>query len=607
MKIGQLFLLFAALVFWQKSSAQLSPGDLTKHHAALEGMFNCTKCHEVGEKVSDQKCLACHKEIKTRMDGNRGFHASKEVKSKNCAQCHSDHHGRNFHIIRLDEKSFDHNLAGFELTGKHKTIDCRACHKPDLVLDDRDLFNKDRTFMGVKTDCASCHSDPHQKTLGQKCADCHTTEGFEKATKFNHDKSSFPLAGKHKNVDCIECHKKETRNGAEFQKFADVPFANCTDCHKDPHKNQLGNQCKECHSEQGFEVFKGMGRFNHAKTDFPLIGKHKTVNCADCHQLDRPAETVFQDRKGVGTKDCATCHKDVHEGKFGPNCNACHNENSFKIAGVPANFDHNKTDFALKGKHVEVNCKKCHEEDFLKPLPFENCASCHSDFHEGQFLANGNKPDCAKCHAVEGFSPSNFGISEHAKTKFPLDGGHSATPCFSCHQKTPDKKWAFRGIGERCVDCHSDVHKGALDEKYYPKQACENCHVTASWADSKFDHGLTDFKLEGGHAKRNCAACHRKAESDGKGRFSNMATDCKSCHEDEHGGQFDKKWGSDCRKCHGFEDWKAAKFDHNLTAFKLEGKHAEVECSGCHKAKLMDGVKVVQYKFESFECIVCHK
>ena len=52
--------------------AQLSPGDLTTAHADLEGMSNCTQCHDLGNKVTNAKCLECHKEIKaliTRKEG----------------------------------------------------------------------------------------------------------------------------------------------------------------------------------------------------------------------------------------------------------------------------------------------------------------------------------------------------------------------------------------------------------------------------------------------------------------------------------------------------------------------------------------------------------
>jgi hypothetical protein len=76
-------------------NAQISPGELSKAHAHLEGVSNCTQCHAVGNQVTREKCLACHKEIKDNIAANKGYHASKEEKGKKCAACHTDHHGRN--------------------------------------------------------------------------------------------------------------------------------------------------------------------------------------------------------------------------------------------------------------------------------------------------------------------------------------------------------------------------------------------------------------------------------------------------------------------------------------------------------------------------------
>ena len=50
--------------------AQISPGKLTDAHAHLEGMGNCTQCHDLGNKVPDQKCLACHTEIDQLINQN---------------------------------------------------------------------------------------------------------------------------------------------------------------------------------------------------------------------------------------------------------------------------------------------------------------------------------------------------------------------------------------------------------------------------------------------------------------------------------------------------------------------------------------------------------
>jgi hypothetical protein len=591
--------------FAGRLGAQLSPGDLSNAHKGLEGMSNCTQCHDIGSKVSNDKCLACHKEIKYRTDRNAGYHASGEVRGKDCATCHSDHHGRNFDMVRFEEKNFKHNLTGYDLTGAHKTIDCRKCHQADFV-EDAGLKKRKETFLGLRQDCNACHKDSHQKTLGNDCAKCHTTEKFAPASKFNHDKTDFALVGKHKTVQCIDCHLKETKNGEAFQRFAGVPFKNCNSCHKDPHNDNLGVNCKECHTEQAFDALGGLNKFNHSKTLFPLKGKHKQVSCRECHKMELPPLKIFQDRLGVPTNDCKACHKDVHEGKFGTNCAECHIEDSFRKVGNLDKFNHNQTSFVLRGKHEAVDCKKCHTTNSMTdPLPHNTCATCHKDYHEGQFVNTLRTPDCGECHTVDGFPESSFTLLQHAVTKFPLDGAHVATPCFDCHKK--EAKWEFRSIGERCVDCHKDVHAGQIDTQWYLAQTCTQCHVTASWQENKFDHSKTAFKLLGAHTKQACSACHKPEPEYQYGKFAGLPSACQNCHEDDHNKQFEVNGATDCSKCHAFDAWKIKKFDHNKTKFKLDGKHAKVNCAGCHKTITEKDKTFIQYKYKSYECVVCHK
>ncbi|MBL7793842.1 MAG: hypothetical protein JNK77_16055 [Saprospiraceae bacterium] len=604
------FVVFYFILSVASLSAQISPGDLSKAHSALEGISNCTKCHTLGEKVSNDKCLDCHKALKSRINQNKGYHVSKEVKGKECASCHSDHHGLKFEMIRFDEKAFNHQLTGYTLTGAHKKIDCRECHKPDFV-SNSDLKKNKKTYLGLDQKCASCHEDFHQKTLSNNCASCHNTDAFSPAANFNHDKTKFALAGKHKTVECVECHKEETRNGKKFQQFAGVAFNTCTSCHDDPHKNKLGTACSECHTEQSFDIFKGMNKFNHNKTKFALKGKHKQVDCAECHKMDAVTPlTVFQDRLGIATSNCAACHKDVHENKFGNNCAECHNENSFHNKKASADFDHDKTGFVLAGKHEVVDCKKCHKASFTDPLPHNTCASCHTDYHDKQFAQSGKSPDCAQCHTVDGFLGSLYTIDDHNKSKFRLEGAHVATPCFACHKPDAKNKWNFRNIGERCVDCHEDVHKGYISEKYYPGQSCEKCHVSDSWQASHFNHDQTNFKLLGAHAQQSCMACHGRGDISHdikKSKFIDLSSQCNSCHADVHNAQFAQNGETDCARCHGFDNWQPTQFNHDQTAFKLEGKHAGVACEKCHKEIEKDGQVVVQYKLERFECVDCHQ
>ena len=603
--IALLFILLACRV-----GAQISPGDLTKAHADLEGIYNCTKCHVLGDKVSNDKCLSCHQEIKLRVDRGVGFHASREAKGKECVSCHSDHHGRDFDIVRFDKNKFSHGTTGYELTGKHKTIDCRECHQPDFI-SDQGLKKRRDTYLGLSQGCASCHTDNHQKTLSNDCAKCHTTTAFAPASNFDHSKTDFALQGGHRTVACIDCHKKETKNGKAFQRFAGVPFSNCNSCHKDPHEHNLGTNCKECHVEQSFTAQTGLKKFNHGQTLFPLKGKHQQVDCAKCHNIYATPTTIFQDRLGVQTNNCVACHKDPHENKFGQQCTNCHSEKTFQVSGVLKDFDHNKTGFGLEGKHKSVDCKKCHTADsFTDPVKHYACNVCHKDYHEGEFTPYGIGPDCNKCHTVNGFAGSLYTIADHKLTKFPLEGGHIATPCIACHKKETTK-WKFKEIGSKCADCHKDVHEGFIDKKFYPNQSCETCHISSSWADNHFDHNLTKFKLSGAHAKQACAACHGKGDENTpfakKQKFSNIPSSCTDCHKNVHGKQFEKNGITDCVACHGSESWKTTKFNHNKAAFKLDGKHAKVSCDACHKKKEINGEFIVQYKFKSFLCVDCHQ
>ena len=180
------------LIFSSNIYSQISPGDLTTAHADLEGISHCTNCHELGEKVYNKNCLNCHKEIKTLIDSNRGYHASGEVKNKNCYACHSEHHGRKFRIINFDSKNFKHSKAGYNLEGAHAKAECNDCHTP-MYIADRELQKRAGTFLGLNSNCQTCHEDYHQKTLNSDCESCHNMEKFRPATKFDHNKTKYKL------------------------------------------------------------------------------------------------------------------------------------------------------------------------------------------------------------------------------------------------------------------------------------------------------------------------------------------------------------------------------------------------------------------------------
>ncbi|MBT3383081.1 MAG: cytochrome C [Prolixibacteraceae bacterium] len=523
-----LFQVFS-LVFWVNFSyAQLSPGELSRAHTHLEGLKNCTQCHVLGEKETTSKCLECHTEIQNLINNNKGYHASSEVEGKNCAGCHSDHHGLDFEMVRFDDETFDHKLAGYELEGKHNKIKCIDCHKKELIQNNISQ-KKGETYLGLGTECLSCHDDYHQKTLSNNCVSCHNQDAFKPAPGFDHSKTKFQLIGKHQNVDCAKCHKIEEQNGTRFQEFTGVEFANCTDCHEDVHKNKFGNDCRKCHDEFSFTQIKSMSTFNHEKTNYPL-----------------------------------------------------------------------------RGKHINLDCKKCHKGSYTRPVKHTRCTDCHTDYHENQFAENGQSPDCAECHSVENFTPSNYTIEKHNLSDFILDGSHLASPCFVCH-KTEDK-WNFANLKTGCIDCHENIHQNYLDEKYMPESDCKTCHSTSVWNEVKFDHNTTDFALLGKHAGLTCRECHFSTDSEEnlQQQFVWENQECTNCHNDIHFNQFEENGGNTCESCHTNDNWKPDKFDHNNARFKLDGKHEGLDCVKCHKPNDNLLKTYIIYKFEDISCASCH-
>ena len=582
-------------------TAQLSPGDLTDAHAELEGMSNCTQCHTLGDKVSNDKCLACHESLKERVDQNLGFHVSREVRGKDCFTCHSEHHGRKFEMVRFDTLSFDHNLTGYTLEGAHKKVDCASCHKQDNIFDES-IREKRKTYLGLTQECLLCHEDFHRNSLSPKCANCHTFQQFEDATKFEHDRTNYKLLGAHESVDCKSCHLPD--NDGLTRIFSGIKYGDCDGCHQDVHNNRLGDQCSVCHVETSFASFKGGAGFDHDQTTFPLLGKHKRENCRSCHDLNKPHTTVFMDHEGVDPGACITCHQDVHDGKFGLECKKCHNEDSFAFSNRPESFDHELTGFSLLGKHADVDCKSCHQNSLTEPLPHNTCTSCHEDYHDGQFTVGSDVRDCADCHWENSFSGSTFDFEDHETTDFALTGAHMATPCSACHQKS-NGYWQFADLGLNCVDCHDNIHEGQMDNKYFENESCAGCHSTEMWQDISFDHDQTAFQLKGQHKTTECRRCHEN-EVD-QYAFSGISTTCFSCHEEPHRAQFQEDGITDCRKCHSEIEWQPSTFDHDSAAFVLDGAHLGLRCDECHFEIVDELGTFTTYSVAQFECIDCHQ
>lgn len=597
--------------------ALVSPGRLSQPHASLEGIRSCDRCHEAGQRVTAAKCLTCHQPVADRIRARRGVH--RDVQG-DCVTCHAEHQGTAGELRPFDTATFDHTRdAVYPLDGRHAPLaaNCASCHKT-------------RSFLAATTACASCHIDAHKGTLGAKCETCHTTRTAFKDVRqgFDHTKAAFQLDGAHRRVACESCHKNQV--------FKGLAFTRCSDCHTDPHTPKMAESCASCHTSASWRA----RRFDHARTKFPLLGRHQTTACAECHV--RPALQVTP-----RFDTCAACHQDPHRGSFKQACSACHNEQSF----AKAPFDHTTTPFPLTGKHAPATCVACHKNltrvaartGRAAPAPAidfrglkRDCLSCHDDTHKGDLGTS-----CEACHGTERFALPTYA---HRTPSAFFEGSHAIATCVTCHALSgpaampalvrartsaapatlpsvpaaagasphgPLATAKFTASTQVCASCHADVHLGQVGA------ACETCHgvALAKFAVSPgFDHARTKFRLGGKHAPVACEKCHKPttgAFPSGTGtavKLTGIGSACLTCHTDVHLGQL----GATCETCHSDQTFKIANFTHRNPALRgfFVGAHERAACDTCHDkatGTFPAGKGTAVRYAVSTECTSCHR
>ncbi|MBC7532387.1 MAG: hypothetical protein H7318_12480 [Oligoflexus sp.] len=457
---------------------------LTGTHVKL----SCKTCHQVkGEEVykfpspTKNFCVDCH----ATPHKNQFQEATQE---KACSTCHT--------TIKFDPRpTFDHSTTDFKLIGKHNQVQsCWKCHVPTKqnipflkVAKPAHLFKFDHTR--DQNLCSNCHATVHKKQLKEEylkksCASCHTPQGFDKLNAFNHDITDFKLTGSHEKLakQCVECHKpskdivlptKPPKNGKQFI-FPGQNKGYCENCHVNEHKDMfdakfVNKPCVSCHTTQAFSPRKA---FDHDSTGFELKLKHKQVKCAECHTPTKERFTQGKkDLKGkynfpdLEAKNCASCHKDPHNGGNGTQCTKCHTEAGWKTAG-----DFHK-DMELVGVHLLTDCKSCHSTGRTLKGSSQQCSTCHikEDNHNGQL------PMCSDCHLQNFWNQTKF---DHNTTRFPLQGAHRVTECRACHNQG-----VYQGLPNDCRSCHFKDAEAVVmpDHKTVRYFQCERCHSTFSF------------------------------------------------------------------------------------------------------------------------------
>ncbi|MFO1328934.1 MAG: cytochrome c3 family protein [Rubrivivax sp.] len=606
----------------QNLESALRPGELIRGHAKWDD--DCAQCHvRFNRAAQNELCMSCHKDVGADIRGRQGYHGRLEPRA--CRSCHTDHKGRDARIVQLDTARFDHTQTDWALQGRHDKVECRHCHPAG------------RKYASAPQDCNACHrkDDVHKGSLGAACADCHGQSDW-KQTRFDHDKTRFALTGRHADTRCADCHRNtayretprscvgchrkdddgprghkgrfgdrcESCHGAKAWKpsgfnhetdarwplrgkhrsttclschtgtlYRDKTGSACIDCHRkdDRHQGSLGRECQGCHTERDW---KETTRFDHDRSRYPLLGRHREARCEACHSGQRYVDTPT---------DCVACHRkdDRHQPSLGEACRDCHSERDWKDV---ARLDHARTRFALRERHAEVRCDACHRNARYRETP-RDCIGCHKgdDKHEGTLGSA-----CADCHGERRWVPApRF---DHQRTRFPLRQAHAARTlaCKSCHTDAR----AYRLPAIDCVACHraDDRHEGQLGTR------CETCHDERRWTGVRYDHARARFPLVGRHLPLACDSCHKSV------RYRDAARDCDGCHakDDVH----KRAYGTACESCHNARAWTLWTFDHRRRArWPLDGAHERTPCQRCHVQPAPRGRAIAPV---GDQCIDCH-
>ena len=563
---------FAAGAGAQSLEGVLMPGPVIEGHAKVEG--ECRKCHVPFDRTAqDRLCRDCHKEVDADVRERRGYHGrALAALPQACRACHTEHKGRGAPIVSLDPKAFDHAQTDFALRGAHAApeLKCESCHLPRHA----PAGAPHKKWRAAPGTCIGCHRDDdmkkgHKGKLGEACADCHTERNW-KESRFDHDKTRFPLRNKHAPVvggqsaplKCEACHRSAD--------FKDTP-GTCLGCHRkeDVHKARFGDKCDACHDDRGWKP----STFNHdTATKYPLRGKHATAKCESCH-----AGHLYRDKLAT---DCIACHQkdDKHQGTLGKRCGDCHTERNWTVP----KFDHSTTRFALRGKHIDTECKSCHKSMRFKDVE-STCVGCHrqDDMKKGHKGRLGDA--CGDCHTERSWKDPKF---DHDKTRFALAGKHKSARCESCHETTD-----FKRTPRECIACHrkEDKHEGQLGTD------CGACHGVAAWnKDVRFDHGRSRFPLLGRHLQVACNKCHLSA------RYRDAKSGCVDCHDKDD--RHKRRLGPACAECHNARAWSIWDFDHDRrTRFALDGAHARQQCEACHTRPVSGKATLPS------ACVACHR
>ncbi|MFH0736087.1 MAG: hypothetical protein V1773_16655 [bacterium] len=544
----------------------------------------CIACHSSGYQGTSSVCVDCH--LANYNSTSNPNHQSLNFGTE-CQSCHNTEVG-----WKVTQFTIHNNF--YPLLGRHDVIkdQCAACHNGN--------------YNNTPNTCYGCHSanyanttNPAHQAVGfsTDCQVCHTQTNWAPST-FNHDVQYFPIySNKHAGAwtTCSECHTTPN-NLTQFS---------CIDCHEHnrtetnlKHTSISGyiyssNECFACHPSGDV-----LGAFNHANSNFQLLGVHSTTECASCH-ISGYAGT---------NSSCVGCHQADYNGSVNPNhislsistdCGTCHTP---QPDWTPASFPIHNNFYQLLGAHTtgSVSCDKCHNGNY-NTTP-NTCVGCHqTDYNNTtnpSHSASNFPTDCVTCHTQNAWTPATF---DHDGPYFPIYSGkhnNQWTNCADCHVNTSNYK-----IFE-CINCHehnkidTDLEHTSVSGYIYSSNECLACHPNGS-AEGAFNHATSNFQLLGVHSTTECASCHISG-------YAGTNSACVSCHQADYNNSANPNHSSlsistDCGTCHTPQpDWRPASFPTHNNYYQLLGAHAagSVSCIQCHNGN---------YNTTPNTCVGCHQ
>ena len=252
---------------------------------------------------------------------------------------------------------------------------------------------------------------------------------------------------------------------------------------------------------------------------------------------------------------------------------------------------HNDTPFRLDGRHRDLPCASCHQQQGNYKGTPTRCFDCHWVRRQDDRYRLQLGSRCEQCHRTASWTEVRW--DHGAMTRLPLGAAHRQLTCQSCHRNN-----TFRSVQTGCFSCHQQDYQNTRAPNHAAagfSTTCESCHrVDAPVWTGAVNHSAV-FPLVGRHAQTSCDSCHINNVHLGTPR------DCVGCHR----AQYDRTtapshvaagFATTCEGCHRASDasWNQATFNHRFPI--ASGPH-RTACATCHQGGTL----------QVFTCLVCHE